>query len=135
MVVSLPPSMIAAWAQDILDALDAGPGPGYVEYYNGTMPADPTVAVTTQTKLATLVLSDPAATYSNKVITFNGILQDNSADANGTPTWARFKDSTGAAVMDVDVGDLASNAVIKVTIVPLVAGGPVLINSMLLVFA
>lgn len=96
-----------ALAGDLLSAwntrLNAGSGPAKCKIYSGTIPATPDTAITSQVKLAELVCSDPAATISGRTMTFGTITQDNLADATGTATWARFEDSSGNAVFDIDV--------------------------------
>ena len=119
-----------AMAQLIVDALDDGPAAGTLEFYDGTQPASAHVAVSTQTKLGTLTLSDPSGTVTTGTLTFSAITQDNAADATGTATWARLFDSTGAAVCDLDVSNEAGSGAIKLNTVAIVIGGPVLMNSL-----
>lgn len=118
-----------AMGQVIVDALDAGAGAAILEFYTGTMPATTGGALSGNTLLGTLTCSDPSATISTGILTFSVIAQDNAADASGTASWARLKDSTGAAVADMDVTDLAGTGTIKLNTVTIVAGGPILMNS------
>jgi hypothetical protein len=119
-----------AMAQVILDALDAGSGAGVLEFYTGSMPATPDVAVTTQTKLGTLTLSDPSGTISNGVLTFLTITQDNAADATGDATWVRLFDSNGVVVTDMDVTDEAGTGAVKINTIHIVIGGPILMPTL-----
>ena len=70
----------------VVDLLDAGAGAAKVQIYDGSQPANPDVAVTTQTKLAELTCNDPAFgdaaddDPSGKA-TANAITDDSSADA------------------------------------------------------
>lgn len=112
----------------VRDALDAGPAAGTLKFYGGTRPSTGS-AISTQTLLATLAFSDPCGTVSNGVLTFSAISPDTSADATGTATWARGADSTGAFVVDMDVGPTGSGAAIQLNNVNLVAGGEVSITS------
>jgi len=113
----------------IMTAIDAGSGPGVIEIYNGTIPANANTAVTTQTKLGTLTFSDPSGSVTSGVFTASAITQDSSADATGTASWARIKDSTGATVCDIDVTSTGGGGVLQLNTVNVVAGGPILITS------
>lgn len=56
------------------------------------------------TLLATLTFADPSfGAGSSGTATANAIVDDSSADATGTASYARIEDSTGADVMDVDI--------------------------------
>lgn len=110
-------------------AIDAGSGPGIIEIYNGTIPATPATAVTTQTKLGTLTFSDPAGSVTSGVFTASAITQDSSADASGTATWARIKDSSGATVGDIDVTVTGGGGLLQLNTTNIVIGGPILISS------
>ena len=118
-----------AMAQTIIAALNAGSGAATLEFYTAPMPATPDIAITTQIKLGTLICSDPAATVTNGVITFAAITQDNAANATGDAAWVRIFDSTGAAVIDMDVTDDAGSGAIKINTIHIVTGGPILMNS------
>jgi len=113
----------------IMTAIDAGPGPGIMEIYNGTIPATVATAVTTQTKLGTLTFSDPSGSVTSGVFTAGAITQDSSADATGTASWARITDSTGAAVCDIDVTSTGGGGVLQLNTVNVVAGGPIIVTA------
>lgn len=117
-------------AQGILDDLDAGTGPAYFEFYTGTQPAGPAVAVGTQVKLGTVVCSDPCGTLIDGVLVFDDIAQDAGADATGDATWARGYSSDGVARIDLDVTDEAGDGNIKLNTIHIVAGGPIELASM-----
>ncbi len=116
----------------IRDAIDAGSGPGTCKVYTGTIPADVATAITTQTLLGTLTFSDPCGTVAAGALTMSAITQDSSADASGTATWARIFDSTGAAVMDIDVTTTGSGGTMQLNTTNIVAGGPIIISSFVL---
>lgn len=116
--------------QQIVDDLDAGSGPSVLEFYTGTQPAGPDVAVTTQALLGELVCSDPSASITDGVITFGAITQDSLANNGGTATWARHKASNGTAVVDYDVTNAAGTGAIKLNTTTIVQGGPILMNSL-----
>lgn len=117
-------------AQQIVDDLDAGAGPSVLEFYTGTQPDGPATAVTDQILLGELVCSDPSAVVASGVITFASISQDGSANATGTATWARHRDSAGAAVIDYDVSVEAGSGAVKINTTAIVAGGPIQMNSL-----
>lgn len=128
-IVRLSVALQSAFITPMLTALDAGGGPGIVEIYNGTIPATAATAVTTQTKLGTLTLSDPCGSVTDGMLTLDAITQDSSADASGTATWARLKDSTGAVVADVDITTTGGGGTLQMNNISIVAGGPILISA------
>jgi hypothetical protein len=88
-------------------------------------------AVSTQTLLATLTLSDPAApSASSRTVTFSAVTQDASIDNTEEATWARFLDSDGNAVIDCDVGVAGDNPSITFNTDAFVAGGPAQITAL-----
>lgn len=116
-------------------AIDAGSGAGKIRVYDGTQPAGPATAVSTQTLLAELTFSDPsfgAATDANPGarITANSITQDSSADASGTATWFRCLDSDNNAVIDGDVGLAGSGANMELTTTTITATNAFPISSL-----
>lgn len=91
----------------IKTALDAGAGAALLRIYDGARPA---TGGTATTLLAELTCSDPSApAASGGVLTFSSITSDSSANATGTATWFRLVDSTGAFVMDGNVGTSGSD--------------------------
>ena len=79
--------------------------------YNGTRPANPGTAITTQTMLVELTCNAtafaPAA--SGGVLTANAI-SNGTAAANGTASWFRLFQSNGTtAIIDGDVGTSGSD--------------------------
>ena len=132
MIIRLSSATAAIMAQALADAFDAGTGPGYWDFYTGPMPATPAAAITSQTKLGTVTLSDPCATVDGGVITFNLIVQDNQADAGGVATFVRGFDGDGLVVSDFDVGDMASNAFVKMNTTTVVEGGPIMVETAVL---
>jgi hypothetical protein len=116
----------------IKTAIDAGGGAGIIEIYTASIPADPSVAITTQTKLGTLTFSDPCGTVAANALTMSAITQDSSADATGTAAWARIKDSTGATVGDIDVTSTGGGGLLQLNTVNVVIGGPIIVTSFVL---
>jgi len=129
MNIKLPTALRSSRMALIKDALDAGSGPGYIEFYTATQPATGGAAITTQTKLGTCTLSDPSGTVTDAVLTFAAIADDVAADASGDIAWARLYDSAGTWVMDCDCGVAGSGAAFIFNTVAAIAGGLVEVPS------
>lgn len=101
---------------------------GFIKLYTGARPADPSVAISNQTLLATLTLSNPAfANAVTGVATANAI-GSGTAAATGTAVWARLYKADGTtAVIDVDVGTVGTCIVLGS--VAIVTGAVVSISS------
>lgn len=99
------------------DGVDGEFNTGYLRIYDGTRPATPATAVTTQVLLAELRFANPAAaSVTNGVITFDTISPDTSANATGTATWARCLKSDGTtALCDLNVGTSDANIIVTTT--------------------
>ena len=97
---------------DMLDELTARVGTsGRLRVYNGTRPANPGTAITSQTMLVELICNAtafaPAA--SGGVLTANAI-SNGTAAATGTASWFRLFQSNGTtAIVDGDVGTSGSD--------------------------
>lgn len=129
-IFRLAASPLGAAAAAIIADLDSHASNAYAELYDGTIPASITIAISGQTKLGTVIMSnDPSATNSGGLITFNAITQDDSADASGTASFLRIFKGDGSIWGDADVGDMASSATAKMNTTTIVAGGPIRINS------
>lgn len=103
-------------------------GSALLRIYDGSQPAGPGTAVTTQVLLAELTCNAtfaPAA--SGGVLTLNGITQDSSANASGTAAWFRIVTSGGTAVIDGSVS--TSGADMNLNSTSIVSGGTVSITS------
>lgn len=116
----------------ILARLNAGSGAAKIKIYTGVMPATPDTAITTQVRLATLICSDPAATISGRTMTFGAVTQDDLADATGTATWARFEDSAGDPVLDIDITTLGGGGIGQMPSTSIIANTPVTAPSIVL---
>ena len=103
-------------------------GSAKLRIYDGSQPAGPGTAVTTQVLLAELTCNAtfaPAA--SSGVLTLNSITQDSSADATGTASWFRIVTSGNTAVIDGSVS--TSGADMNLNSTSIVSGGTVSITS------
>jgi len=121
------PAVRNARAQVIANALDAGSGPAQWQFYTGPQPAAGG-ALTTQTLLATVLLTDPCGTVTDGVLTLTSA-GDVLAVASGIIAWARFTDSAGTVVLDADVGTPGSGAAVTIDHPQVYAGGTVRIVS------
>lgn len=97
---------VDAFAQGQADLIDAGPGPGVLELYDGVpaLPADPA----TGTLLCAIVLPTPCGTVAGGILTF-GPISNGTGLATGSPTWGRIVDSTGLFVMQGRAGTNPQN--------------------------
>ena len=89
----------------MIDAWTALLNGGSLRIYDGTQPATPETAVSTQVLLAELTFNATAfGAASSAAATANAITSDSAANATGTATWARVLTSGGTAVADLSVG-------------------------------
>lgn len=123
-----------AAADAIVDLIDVGTtnANGKLRIYDGTQPANPDVAVTTQNLLAELDLSNPAFGAAadgdpGGLATANSITDDSSADATGTASWFRVVDRDENAIIDGSVG--TSGADLNLGSVSITSGQAVSITS------
>ena len=93
-----------------LDAIVTAVGSsGLVRIYDGSRPATPGTAVSTQVLLAELTCSATFGTVSAGVLTVSAITEDSSANNTGTASWFRIVTSGGTAVIDGNVGTSGSD--------------------------
>lgn len=109
-----------AMCNALVDLLDAGSGPGKIRIYDGAQPSGPDTAVSGQTLLAELTLSDPAFGSAvdaspGATATAGAIADDTAADATGTATWFRALDSDNNAVIDGSVGTSNADMILNTT--------------------
>jgi hypothetical protein len=84
--------------------------------------------------LAVLKLSDPAAMAAvDGELEFNDIAEEDAALAQGIVLQARILASNGNELLSCDVGDLNSDAAIKLNTTKIYRGGPVRLHSFRLV--
>ena len=115
-----------------VDAIDAS-GSGTITFYDGTQPAGPDDAVTTQNALAVVTFGNPAFGAAAMVANINAVASVNPSTAEtntvaGTCTWARVEPGVGAAVMDGNVGTVDEAFVLNT--VTLTNGGTLTLDSM-----
>ncbi|XXX79194.1 hypothetical protein WMF30_10510 [Sorangium sp. So ce134] len=114
----------------MIDAWTALLNGGSIRIYDGSRPATPETAVSTQVLLATLTLNATAfGAAASASATANAITSDSSADATGTAAWARVVTSGGTAVADLTVGATGSGADIEFNSVAFQAGAQISISA------
>jgi len=95
---------LASWNLVLNAALDVLNG-GFIEIYDGSQPATPDVAVTSQVKLAKLALSATAFSAASAGTKTANAITATTALATSTATWFRaFKADDTTAVIDGSVG-------------------------------
>lgn len=99
-----------------LDAITTAIGnAGLLRIYDGSQPASPDTAVSSQTKLAELTMATPfGAAASGGVLTAGAITAANAL-ATGTASWFRLTTSGGTAKVDGTVGTSGTDCIIDST--------------------
>jgi hypothetical protein len=102
-----------------LDALRVLLDGGFLDILDGSQPATPDTAITSQVRGARLTLGNPAFAAASNVgdvarIVANAITSDSDADATITATWFRaYKTDGTTAVCDGTVGTASADAIIN----------------------
>lgn len=116
----------------VVDLLDGGAGPGYIEIRTGAQPASVGTAAS-GTLLGTLTLSDPAfgnATTANpSVATASAITSDTTADNSGTAGWFRAYDSANTAIIDGSITTSGGGGDMIMDTTTVVAGGTIAVSA------
>lgn len=116
----------------VVDQVDIGNEPGQLRIYGGPKPANADAALSGNTLLAALVMSDPAfgnATNGQAIAAV--IAQDASADASGTATFFRvgsMNSGVFSVVFQGEVGTAGSDLNLNTTAIS--AGGTVAVSSL-----
>lgn len=115
--------------------IDAGAGPGQLEIYSGTRPANPEAAVPggavllVEFELADPAFAAPTMVGSTATANANAVAAVNGL-ANGTATWFRIVDSDGVAKIDGSVTDQTGTGDLKLATTTIVAGVPVTVVAL-----
>lgn len=133
--MALAPSISTAARNDAanaaVDRLDLGTSAAELRIYSGTKPTDVNAALSGNTLLAALVMSDPAfGNAATGVATAAAINSDTSADATGTATFFRMgqvSSGTFTAEIQGEVGTSGSDLNLSST--SITAGGTVSVTS------
>ncbi len=97
---------------DAVTALLNTGGAGSVKIYDGTQPANPGTAITTQNLLVTLTFNATAFGASAAGVATANAIVSGTAGNTGTATWARLASGAGTAVMDMTVGSSGTDIVL-----------------------
>jgi hypothetical protein len=114
MTVRISDAARSAAADAIASLANGGTGAGTIGIYDGTQPAGPSTAVTTQTLLAEVDLVDPAfAAASAGAAALSGTPLSTTGVANGTAAWFRLSDSDNTAVLDGSAGTSGTDLILN----------------------
>lgn len=127
--MALNPKLTNAAANASADAACALANGGFLDIYDGSQPATADTAITTQVKLASLALSNPAfGAAAAGVATASTITGDTSADATGTASWFRvYKSDHTTPVFDGSVGTAGAN--VNLSTAAIVSGAAVNVTA------
>ncbi len=117
-------------AVDATTALFNIGGAGTINVYDGTQPAGPGTAVTTQNLLVTLTFSATSFSSGSAGVATANAITSGTAGANGTPAWSRWKSGAGTAVIDCTVG--TSGCDINLSSATIASGNTVSISALTL---
>jgi hypothetical protein len=132
MGIKFSDALRSARAQKIIDAINAGDGPGSMLFYTAPQPAKG-AAITTQTLLGAVTFGEPAGTVTDGELTFSLITDDSSADADGQAAWVRVLDGDDVFVMDMTVTDNAGAGPVKMPSTQIYEGGIIHVASAVLI--
>lgn len=134
MALKLGVATAIAAANAAVDLVDGGTPASTLVIYDGTEPADPSVAITTEVALVTFELPDPAFgdaadTAGGGQATANAVTSV-VADADGTATWFRIIDGDDNVIMQGAVTDTSGSGDLKVSSTSIVTGIEVSVISL-----
>lgn len=108
----------------VLNAIDAGSGAGYIEICSAAYAA----------VLATITLADPCGSVASQALTLTMPKSDTNADNTGTAAVARIKDSDGNIVVSgLTVGTSGTDIILSS--LAITAGDTVTLNSAVITHA
>ncbi len=100
-------------ALDAVTALLNTGGAGTLKVYDGSQPAGPGTAITTQNLLVTLTFSATAFAASSSGTATANAITSGTAVFTATATWARIASGAGTAVFDCTVGSSGTDIVLS----------------------
>lgn len=131
MALSYVDALRHAMLDEITTDIDAGAGAGSLRIYSGTPPSDADSALSGNTLLAQLTMSDPSAgAASGGDWTASSITADSSADATGTASFFRILDSDANVVLQGTVG--TSGADLNLNSTAITSGDNVSVTSLVI---
>ena len=119
----------------IVDLVDGGAGAGTLRIYSGTAPANADTALSGNTLLAQLTMSDPAFGSAadatpDALATASSITDDTSADASGTASFFRVLDSNSNVIFQGDVTATGGGGDLELGTTSINAGETVSVTSL-----
>lgn len=136
MTISITNAAAVVGLDAIADLVDGGSGAGTLRFYSGTVPTDADTALSGNTLLAQITLSDPAFAGSTDgtgkataAIDTTPALTDSSANATGTASFFRILDSDSTVVVQGSVTATSGGGDIELTTVSIVASAEVTVTS------
>lgn len=126
MALKLGVETALASANAVATVIDGGTAASTLVVYDGTEPADPSVAIDTQVALVTFELADPAFAVAvddpiGGLIVANPVTPVEAAAA-GTATWFRIFDGDGVALLQGSVSEAAGTGDVKISSTSIVSG-------------
>ena len=117
MAISISNAAARAALDACVDLVDGGSAAGVVRIFAGSVPADADTALSGQTQLAELTMSDPAFGTSTDAapgatVAANAVTDDSSADATGTATFFRCLDSNGNVIFQGTAGTSGTDMIL-----------------------
>jgi len=104
---------------------------GALEIYDGVQPTDANTAVGAQVLLASLPLATPAFNAAaSGTAAIPAPIQDAAANAGGTASWFRLRDSGDTMRIDGDVGVTGSGAALELSTTTIVFQGVVTVTAL-----
>jgi len=119
----------------VVDACDAGAGAAVLTIYDGTMPTNLDTALSGNTILAELTMSDPAFGAAadaapGATATANSITDDSAANATGTASFFRIHDSNSLGCLQGSATATGGGGILELNTISLVVGATVSITSL-----
>jgi hypothetical protein len=135
MALKLGVDAAIAAADAVVDLIDTGTPASTLVIYDGSEPADPSVAVGAQVALVTFDLNDPAFGAAVDTVGGGQATADVTglavqADASGTAAWFRIIDGNGRVILQGNVTDTTGGGDLKVSSTSIVAGIEVSVISL-----
>jgi len=134
MALKLGVDAAIAASNAVVDLIDTGAPASTLIVYDGTEPADPSVAVGAQVALVTFELPDPAFgaavdSVGGGIATANAVTAV-AADASGTAAWFRIIDGDARVILQGSVTDTGGAGDLKVSSTSIVSGIEVSVISL-----
>ena len=120
MIISYSAAAQSALRRTVVYMIDGGSDAGTVSVYGGEIPASPDSPVGARPLLAKLKFKRNPRVGPDEAY---GEFEEGIVGQSGRATWARIMND-GSAVFDCDVGELGSDAAIRLNTVELRKGGP-----------